>query len=1568
MGGWTFWRRIDRRRTRVRHGVGVARPEALESRTLLAVTTTFRPDPYPNQAPKVFDRSAVVEAGVATRTPNVLSGQFDVESDMLSVMSFTQPAHGTVGRNGDDTFTYTPAAGYIGPDSFTFTIGDGRGGVSTGTMSLSVIRPTGDWSTTNFVNLARLQAGGVPLDLGTGTTTVPRFFDFNGDGLTDILVAGAGRVTYLRNTGTATAPAFAAGVRVQAAGADIQVGTGRVALSVVDMDTDGRRDLVLVGTSDLKVRWYRNTGTATSPVFAAGTILKAANGTSDFVAANIRCDVADWNGDGRPDVITGSYSGSVQVALNVGTSAAPRFGTASTAIDAAGRTLSGSYNLNVRIVDVNRDGLADLVDSYNWGTINYRINTGSAAQPLLPGSATFAVTDPAGATVNFQSVANGPIVDFADIDGDGTIDLLAGGENPGTLYLGSGQSGQTYLAGIDAILAAHPTTLGAWLADPANATEKATLQRLEGALYDYVVNLATPTQKATIRAGLIAQMQAYPQLMRLQTLDTAAHPGIPSLAAQTWLTALMTDYHGPATRTAICDAAQFPARGQPGGSYRTLVEDLGLFLIDNYQNPAGAEAIYQSVRNVPRNVYPGTGITMADWLGGKTYLVRGHLKNGFNGYPDNGTTEYGFGGDAQAVIGGRGAENWFMTVVHHEMMHDMDAYVNQFPDLRRRWGQVLVHAGGHDAAGINYLVADPATGWYSATLTQTLWRDRGWWNGTDAWATTLDAFYATGPGAAWTTYGFMRGNIRWFLDNPQESLATQANQFWNSGEGRLEVAVNRWCRGFDSDLTEVLFFMDVLSQGFDKMQLCENDGSSDRVISFASLRRNQWGYIDGVTVNGHDYRFTVNDRGRVTTLLSPLPPAVTAAASASPATVTGTATMLSAAATATNGAGQASLTYAWAATGLPAGAAAPTFSVNGTAKAGTVVATFSKAGTYTFTVTVTDTATPGLPFATSEVTVTVVPTASSLLIAPGAATVAAGGTRQFVARETDQFGESLGSAVAATWSLSPATGAGTVSAAGLYTAPATPTAATITAMAGGRTATARVQVGAIATWTNAAGGSWAAAANWQSGTVPGGANVVADLSTLDLAAAATVTLDGARTVGGLVFADATPDADWTLGAGTGGTLTLDVTSGTPLVVVDTRTATMSAALAGADGIRKAGSGTLRQTVNANFTGGLTIDAGTWYVGAGGWYVNPFGQRNQVTVNGGATLQTAGAHSLGVDQNTVWINGGTLLLGAENYVTTLRMTGGRVTGGELRNWGGTMTFDAAATAARIESKFNLVGNAVLSVADGTAAEDLVVSGVISNTKSLTKRGAGTLVLTASNTFSGGLIVEEGEVIVRNAAALGTGAVTVRAGARLTLDLAGAGLSLPGLTMQGRLDVGRSLVTVSAGMTAATLQAALSSGRGDGNWSAASGIVSAAVAAEIAASRPRTLGWIDAGGGVLAFGFAAAGDANLDGLVDSLDIGELFAGGMYDGPAGAVWQQGDFNYDGLVDSLDIGEFLGSSLYDTGAYVDQAAPAAVAASASTDGGHLAAIELAFIAIANDQTTPTSRTRWPVAPPPIA
>ena len=819
-----------------------------------SVTTTVRPDPFPNTAPRALDRSVTVEVNAPRRTPSVLLGVYDVENDALSVSAFTQPSHGTVAPGKDGTFLYTPQRDYVGDDLFTFTVADARGAASKATMTVRVIKPSGQWSTTRFTELAEIQADGKILEHGKGTT-VPRAVDWDGDGRIDLLVGAAGSVWFYRNVGTARKPAFAAGGRLQAGGSDLQVGGGRLSIACVDMDGDGRKDLVVVAEKDRKVRVYRSEARGGGlPALAREAVLKGKGG-EEFVAPDVRADVADWNGDGLPDVITGSRSGDVKVACGAGSRSAPVLGEPGTALDADGRTLGGSYNLNVRVADVNQDEVPDLVDSYNWGTIHFRLNAGSAARPRLPETGTFSVTGPGSAAVNLHALCDGAVVDFADLDGDGTLDLVAGGEVGGKVRWASGRSGQSYLEEIEALVAAHPQDLAAFLADPSRASEKERLRSLLGALYDYVTGFATPSQKDWIGDGLLAMIAKYPQYFSLKPFDTKKEAGLPSLAVQVWVAALEAGPLDPARRARLADAAAFT------GGYRKLVEEGGLVYADNNQNPRGAEAIHDWLRTIPREVYPGNCITARDWLGECPFLVRAHAKNTFNGAPvDNG--EYGFGRDARAVIGDRGSENWFMTVVRHEACHDLDAYVRRSPELTRRWGQTLVLAGGPD------MRADPATGWLSMDLTRKHFAEAGLWNGDPSqWDAAWKKYWTVPPGSDWKQHGFMRGNIEWFYGAPQESLATQGNQHWNSTEGRIEVAIDRWNRGFRSNLTEVLFFLDLWSVGMDKVKFYEVDNACNQTISFARLGRTPRGYIRSIDLGERRYEFAVDEKGVVTALV-----------------------------------------------------------------------------------------------------------------------------------------------------------------------------------------------------------------------------------------------------------------------------------------------------------------------------------------------------------------------------------------------------------------------------------------------------------------------------------------------------------------------------------------------------------------------------------------------------------------------------------------------------------------------------------------------------------------------------
>ncbi|MCP9767157.1 tandem-95 repeat protein [Lacihabitans sp. LS3-19] len=71
-------------------------------------------------------------------TFNPLANDTDPAGGTISITNFTQPDHGTIVKNGDDTFTYTPDVGYSGADGFSYTISNGAGLFSTSNVTFDV--------------------------------------------------------------------------------------------------------------------------------------------------------------------------------------------------------------------------------------------------------------------------------------------------------------------------------------------------------------------------------------------------------------------------------------------------------------------------------------------------------------------------------------------------------------------------------------------------------------------------------------------------------------------------------------------------------------------------------------------------------------------------------------------------------------------------------------------------------------------------------------------------------------------------------------------------------------------------------------------------------------------------------------------------------------------------------------------------------------------------------------------------------------------------------------------------------------------------------------------------------------------------------------------------------------------------------------------------------------------------------------------------------------------------------------------------------------------------------------
>jgi hypothetical protein len=135
--------------------------------------------------------------------------------------------------------------------------------------------------------------------------------DWDSDGDLDLVIGNiSGEVYYVVNEGSRKENAFGKPEKLKVGDKEINVGHGDSGPILADWDSDGRLDL-LVGGGDGSVNFYRNTGTKKEPRLAEPQVLVPAgswdgDGSSSGVRTKI-C-VTDWNGDGRLDLLVGDFA------------------------------------------------------------------------------------------------------------------------------------------------------------------------------------------------------------------------------------------------------------------------------------------------------------------------------------------------------------------------------------------------------------------------------------------------------------------------------------------------------------------------------------------------------------------------------------------------------------------------------------------------------------------------------------------------------------------------------------------------------------------------------------------------------------------------------------------------------------------------------------------------------------------------------------------------------------------------------------------------------------------------------------------------------------------------------------------------------------------------------------------------------------------------------------------------------------------------------------------------------------------------------------------------------------
>jgi autotransporter-associated beta strand protein len=262
-------------------------------------------------------------------------------------------------------------------------------------------------------------------------------------------------------------------------------------------------------------------------------------------------------------------------------------------------------------------------------------------------------------------------------------------------------------------------------------------------------------------------------------------------------------------------------------------------------------------------------------------------------------------------------------------------------------------------------------------------------------------------------------------------------------------------------------------------------------------------------------------------------------------------------------------------------------------------------------------------------------------------------------------------------------------------------------------------------WIANANANWTDTTRWAGGIIATNIDSTAYFTNDVSFSPQTVTLDANWTVGNLVFSDAGANS-FTRALSGANTLTLDVTTGQPVIRIITGT-TIGAILGGNDGLLlNVSSGTLTLGGLNTYTGTTTLSNGTVYLGT--------------------SVPIAGAGALGNDSSSIILSGGNNNIALQTSAgVTIARDIDVVAGGS-----GTVTIGSDAAAHTFwTGNISLGKNTRLT---GSTASRATFSGILSGaggvdvTTAAIGGAAGTVVLTGLNTYTGQTRVIDGTLLL------------------------------------------------------------------------------------------------------------------------------------------------------------------------------------------------------------------------------
>ena len=305
---------------------------------------------------------------------------------------------------------FVPAANYTGsPGGLTARLVD----------SSFVVRdqPAFQTSTTNPFGLTTV-----------GTRSTPVFADLDGNGVLDLFVGnGDGNTTYFENTGTSANPVFSASTTNPFGITDVGANASP---TFADVDGNGNLDL-FIGSKDGNIAYFENTGTPASPSFASASLNPFGVATISGLLPGAYPTFADLDGNGNLDLFVGAKDGSIHYFENTGTASTPAF--AASSVNPFGlSSLTGQAK--PVFVDLDDDGDLDLFAGDGAGNIVYFENTGTSTSPAFTASSSnpFGITPLAAGNANpaFADLDGNGILDLFVGSNDGNVVAFTNAQVP----------------------------------------------------------------------------------------------------------------------------------------------------------------------------------------------------------------------------------------------------------------------------------------------------------------------------------------------------------------------------------------------------------------------------------------------------------------------------------------------------------------------------------------------------------------------------------------------------------------------------------------------------------------------------------------------------------------------------------------------------------------------------------------------------------------------------------------------------------------------------------------------------------------------------------------------------------------------------------------------------------------------------------------------------------------------------------------------------------------------------------------------------------------------------------